>query len=106
MARHFNQPKQDLTSPCIGAQAILGQAYNACESFHVTFREFRTGVGRGTTSDAHQDILRAMLIFAWAGLDSAIKRLVRDALQSVIDQDAGAQTNFTETIRRRLPDID
>jgi len=47
-----------------------------------------------------------MLIFACAGLDSAIKQLVRDALESVIDRNPSAQENFTESVRRRLPDME
>ncbi|HZL26350.1 MAG TPA: hypothetical protein VFC39_07460 [Acidobacteriaceae bacterium] len=47
-----------------------------------------------------------MLVFACAGLDSCLKQLVGDALQSIIDRDRGAQETFTENVRRKLPDIE
>jgi len=106
MPRHFNLPQLEIVPPCLGAQAILGKAYDACESFHIVFRTLREGAGAGTTTDEQQDTLRAMLVFACAGLDSAIKQLVRDALQSVIDMDDGAQTNLTKSIQRRLADLE
>jgi hypothetical protein len=92
--------------PCAKAYAILGQAYEACESFHVIFKQLRKDAGRGTTTDAQQDTLRAMLVFACAGLDAAIKQLVRDALQGVINLNPGAEANFTESVKRKLPDVE
>jgi len=103
-ARHFSLPPKPTNEPCIKAFDILCKSVGACESFHVLFRD--SLVGRGTTTDAQQDTLRAMLVFACAGLDSSLKQLVNDALPSVIDRDKGAQETFTENVRRKLPDIE
>lgn len=43
-----------------------------------------------------------MLVFACAGLDSMLKQLVRDALESVIDCNDGAETQFRLFVERRL----
>ena len=104
MARHFTIAEEKLSPACQGAQAILSKTYDACESFHVIFRQLQQTAG--ISSDSQEDTLRAMLVFACAGLDSTIKLLVRDALHAVIDIDPGAQANFTESVRRRLPDMD
>ena len=102
MARLFTFGMDHLSFPCQGAQAILSKAYDACESFHVIF----TSADSRVTPDSREDTLRARLVFACAGLDSTIKLLVRDALHSVIDNDGGAQANFTESVRPRLPDME
>ena len=43
-----------------------------------------------------------MLAFACAGLDSMIKQVVRDALESVIDRREGAHGNFRVYVEKRL----
>ena len=43
-----------------------------------------------------------MLVFDCAGLDSMIKQVVRDALESVIDQSDGAYRNFQVFVEKRL----
>ena len=106
MPKLFTLPPAPAAQPCSTAYAILGQAYGACNSFHSIYTELRKGAGPGSPTDAQQDTLRAMLVFACAGLDSAIKQLVRDALQPVIDHNSGAAANFTESVKRRLPDIE
>jgi 2-polyprenyl-6-methoxyphenol hydroxylase-like FAD-dependent oxidoreductase len=106
MPDRFPQPPPVQSAICQTAHDVLGQAAHACQSFHNLFNASRTGAGRGTTTDAEQDTLRAMLVFACAGLHSALKQLVRDALPSVIDRDPGAHTNFTKSVERKLPDIE
>jgi hypothetical protein len=105
-SRHFHLPERPENEVCLVAHTILCKACDACESFHQVFKQLRVSAKQGTTTDAQQDTLRAMLVFACAGLDSAIKQLVRDALQNVIDSDEGAQKNFTESVKRKLPDIE
>lgn len=106
MPRHFTAPAAPNDIACLQAHAILSKAYDACESFHVVFTTLRKDVKRGTTTDAQQDTLRAMLVFACAGLDASVKQLVRDAFHCVVNKNAGAQANFTESVKRRLPDIE
>ncbi|MGH8524924.1 MAG: hypothetical protein ACREXY_12125, partial [Gammaproteobacteria bacterium] len=49
-----------------------------------------------------QDLLRAMLSFASAGLDSMAKQLIRDALPAVLASNEAAPQMFKAFIERRL----
>ena len=60
------------------------------------------GGGRGARSDQDYDLLRAMLVFACAGLDSTIKHVIRDSLAVVIERVAPAEDNFRDFVQRRL----
>ena len=85
------------------AYSILKRACEAAESFvsaYTTVREARSA--RGTATDHEQDLLRAALIFAAAGLDSCVKQLVRDALRIVIKNKEGAHEQFTDYVRSKL----
>jgi hypothetical protein len=57
---------------------------------------------KGTATDHEQDLLRAALIFAAAGLDSLVKQLVRDALLPIPSKDPGAQSQFSDDVQSRL----
>ncbi len=61
-----------------------------------------TKIGRGATTDQEQDILRAMLLFATAGLDAVAKQLIKDVLPEVIMKDIGAHTEFEKFLERRI----
>ena len=52
--------------------------------------------------------MRAALTFAAAGLDSCVKQLVRDTLETVISKNKGAHgqfTNYVQSKLRRLEDL-
>jgi hypothetical protein len=53
-------------------------------------------------NDIREDLLRAMLLFAGAGLDSMAKQLVRDALPQVIQRQEGSRENLREFAERQL----
>jgi hypothetical protein len=53
-------------------------------------------------TDEEQDLLRAMLSFASAGLDSMAKQLIRDVLPTVIHANEAASQMFKVFIERRL----
>ena len=60
---------------------------------------------RRRPKDVDQDLLRAMVVFAGAGLDSALKQLIRDALPALIDQgDPDARKAFERFAENRLSD--
>jgi len=63
---------------------ILSYTQAVSESFLNAYINLRKGK-RGGTSDIEQDLLRAMLVFAAAGLDSMIKKLIKDVLKTAID---------------------
>ncbi len=82
---------------------ILSGAYDAASSFLTLFENTRRNRGaEGASTDEEQDLLRAMLVFACAGLDSMIKQVVRDALETVIDKNSGAHENFRIFVEKRL----
>jgi hypothetical protein len=104
MATRFKHcPQEPKSTSCENAYAILCNAHDAATSFLDIFERVRTArVAKGMPTDEEQDLLRAMLVFASAGLDSMAKQLVRDALPSVIECDDGAAEMFKDHIERRL----
>jgi len=49
---------------------------------------------RGRLSHDEQNLIRAALAFAGAGLDSALKQLVRDTLPILIESELGVERMF------------
>lgn len=87
------------------------QLLKVCKVFDRTeesvnhFFEIYTELGRGKTgapSHSRQDLLRAMLVFASAGIDIFLKQIIKNSLPAVIETDNGAQTMFIQFIERRL----
>lgn len=84
--------------------SILGSTYSSVSSFlqiYHTTRQAR-GARGGAPTEGEQDLLRAMLTFASSGLDSMVKQLVRDALETVINSDQGAAEMFRTHIEKRM----
>jgi hypothetical protein len=97
-------PKRDA---CQDAHVILCNAHDAVRSFLDTFEAVRkTRNAKGMPTDEEQDLLRAMVLFAGAGLDSMAKQLIRDALPAIIERDEGATVQFKDYIERRLRDVE
>ena len=89
------------------AYSILKRACESAESFvsaYTTVRKARNA--RGTATDHEQDLMRAALVFAAAGLDSCLKQLVRDTLRIVIKENEGAHDQFTDYVRSKLRRLD
>lgn len=96
-------PAKSQSPLCENAQFILCNAHDAATSFLDSFDKVRKARNaHGTPTDEEQDLLRAMLLFATAGLDSMVKQLVTDALPTIIDKDVGAAENFKQYVERRL----
>src|SRR5260221_3103129 len=64
------------------SKLILKYAREAKSSFEAQCNASRRSRSKsgGALTHAEQDLLRAMLVFAGAGLDACLKQLVRDAL--------------------------
>jgi hypothetical protein len=60
------------------------------------------GSRRGAPTDEQMDLLRAMLVFAGAGLDSMLKQLIRDALPTLAESDLKVVEEFEKFASRRL----
>ncbi len=86
------------------AHAVLKHTRSTVKSFLEAF-DGPQGRSRrpGTPSDYDYDLLRAMLVFACAGLDSMVKHAIRDALPTVIDRVDRAEDNFREFVEKKLP---
>jgi hypothetical protein len=101
----FTRPLRPQRDACEDAYVILCNAHDAVRSFHDTFESVRrTRKAKGMPTDEEQDLLRAMVLFAGAGLDSTVKQLIRDALALVIEHDEGATFQFKAHIEQRLRD--
>jgi hypothetical protein len=58
--------------------------------------------GGKESDEAQQDLLRAALLFAAAGVDSMVKQLIADALPAVIERSEGARAKLEDYVDRRL----
>ena len=81
---------------CQAAYAILEGAAESASSFEQIFN------AAGSSGPQDQDALRAMLLFASAGLDSMVKQLARDALPMLIEFNAGAREQYRVFVERKL----
>jgi hypothetical protein len=103
----FGHPAQPQRDACQDAYVILCNAHDAVRSFLDTFEAVRkTRNAKGMPTDEEQDLLRAMVLFAGAGLDSMVKQLIRDALPTIIESDEGATLQFKDYIEKRLRDVE
>ena len=103
MSRFEHYPNAPAADAARNAFTILRSAHAAASSFLDIFEGTRqTRQAKGTPTDEEQDLLRAMLVFAGAGLDSMIKQLVRDALSLTIDRSERAEENFRTFVSKRL----
>ena len=97
------------SSACSRSALILEYTHESAQAllkaYHLARGE-RAGSGkrapRGMSTDEEQDLLRAMLVMAAAGLDSLVKQLVRDALPSLVHLDQRATTGLTRFISNRF----
>jgi hypothetical protein len=102
---HFAHPSPPSCEACADAHAILCNANDSARSFLATFDTVRkTRNAKGTPTDEEQDLLRAMVLFASAGLDSMVKQLIRDGLPAIVERDEGATLRFKDFIEKRLRD--
>ena len=98
-----HQPRTPRSESCQNGYVILCNAHYASSSFLQTFLDVRSArKAKGTPTDTEQDLLRAMLSFASAGLDALVKQLVQDALPLIIDKRPGAGDMFRRSVERLL----
>lgn len=82
------------------AQRFLASAYDSVEAVLENLakvRELRrtqSGDIRGRLPSNEEDLLRAAIVFAGAGLDAALKRLIRDTLPQLLDLNTQAHEKF------------
>jgi hypothetical protein len=103
--------KQSLTgSDCRGPEIknsflILEHTHEAARALLGAFdivRKGRKGGLKGATTDQGQDILRAMLVLAAAGVDSMTKPLIRDSLRPLLPKQPAARSELRQFVHRKL----
>lgn len=83
---------------------ILKYAHDSASSFLEAFDTVREerGATVGATTDEEQDLLRAMVVMAAAGLDSMLKQLIRDALPTLATIDESVRDGLEKFVARQL----
>jgi hypothetical protein len=89
--------KKHLENACI----VFEHTFESASNFLTLYNQSRSGKN-GTTSHPEQDLLRAMLLFTCAGLDSTIKHLIEDNLSLIIEKDINAQRQFEKYVEKIL----
>lgn len=99
-------PSAPTNQAAADAHLILSHAHEAAKALLDAFDASRTKrrASGGNTTDSEQDLLRAMLVFAGAGLDAAVKRLIQDSLAALAASDASVQQALQAFAARRLRD--
>ncbi len=102
MPSHFHHyPAEPKCPQCRNAYTLLCKMHDTSSSFLEIFNA-KTSSAEEVPTDEDQDLLRAMLTFACAGLDFLVKQLIRDALPDVINCNEGAEQRFRADIERRI----
>lgn len=98
----FAVPIKPKHGSCEKAYLILKYAHDTAESMILAFDGVRKARNaKGTPTDEEQDLFRAMLIFASAGLDSMTKQLIRDSLPVLVEMPA-ARARIENMVPRHL----
>lgn len=88
----------------------IGRAHIVNEHAKLSVKNFfkafdtvkETRKSKGPPTDEEQDLLRAALVFAGAGLDSSVKELIRGSLRTLAKQDTNVQKEFETFVQRQL----
>lgn len=86
------------------AHSTAEQAFAAMQSLRTARRAAGGLAPSGRTSDQDQDLLRAMLVFACAGVDAAMKTLIGDALPVLADLNPAIQKKLDKFAVEHLSD--
>ena len=90
------------------AQRFLASAYDSVNGVLTSFdavRDVRRAKGgsiRGRLPQQEEDLLRSAITFACAGLDSTLKRVIRDALPALLERNTHAHERFEKFVGARI----
>lgn len=90
------------------AQRYLASAYDAVEAVLESLetlrqvRKAQTGNIQGRLTGKEEDLLRAAIVFAGAGLDATLKQLIRDSLPKLLESNQLAHDKFEDFASDRL----
>jgi hypothetical protein len=94
------------------AQRFLASAYDSVVAVLDTLeaiRELRkeqNGDVRGRLTAQEEDLLRAAIVFAGAGLDATLKQLIRDTLPALLAVNSGAHEKFESFAEQKITVIE
>jgi hypothetical protein len=105
-----NMAPSTIREPCQAPSAaelqrshqIVVYAHETAASLLEGFNSLGKARGAGAPSDEQQDLLRAMLLFAGAGLDACAQQLVRDVLPRLVAEHQDARSALSAFAARRL----
>lgn len=85
------------------ARIAVDHAKSSVRNFSYAFRTVRQNRNAsGAPTDGEQDLFRAAVAFAAAGLDISVKSLIRDSLKTLAEKDDKVAKGFEEYTRRKL----
>ena len=92
------------SAECSKAATIVETAHASADAllkaYELAWSE--RGKPRGMTTDEEQDLLRAMLVLAAAGLDSMVKQLIRDAVPALVQKSSEVRDGLEKFVARGL----
>ncbi len=89
---------------CSKAAVILARTHESADALLKAFELAQEGRGtpRGMSTDEEQDLLRAMLVMAAAGLDSMLKQLIRDAMPGLVRASTPVREGLEKFVARSI----
>ncbi len=81
---------------------ILLKTAESVNNFNLLYKIIRRGSKGGPSTHYQQDLYRAMLIFACAGLDVFVKQLTKTKLSKLITVDKNAQEKFRNYVKNGI----
>jgi len=86
------------------ARTVLESTRDAVNGFLKAFDTVRQarGATKGKPKHEEQDLLRASLVFAAAGLDSMLKQLIRETIKQLAEKDAEVQNELETFVQRQI----
>lgn len=86
---------------CNNASLILERTF---DSVSALLKAFDAGTSPGRPTDEQQDLLRAMLVMAAAGVDAMAKQLIRDSLPTLVRNYPNVAAGLETFIARQIRD--
>lgn len=82
----------------VGTHETVTGLFDSLEMVRAELQRRKEKDRRGRLSHDEQNLIRAALAFAGAGLDASLKQLVRDTLPMLIESEAGVERMFKKRI--------
>lgn len=98
------QLTESRTDSCSKAAVILARTHESADALLKAFElaQDERGTPRGMSTDEEQDLLRAMLVMAAAGLDAMLKQLIRDAMPTLVRANPAVREGLEKFVTRRI----